>query len=166
MLSIALALAAASVAEQMAPAKQGLLQCQLPDVLFKTCFSLSTVHEVGPSTYMFEIELAMDAQVTARMKNQAFVRGSNVCDVINVDDARGATFTSGGRPVSAAKAAAYRSKLRGSFAVFSGKTVCTHIVPGEQGVEMVAAIIDGKRLPAADYPMKWVAPKDGWKVAP
>ena len=31
------------------------------------------------------------------------------------------------------------------------------------GMEVVLATIGGKRVPAADYPMKWVGPKDGWK---
>ena len=168
MLSIALILSAASVTEQMAPAKQGMLQCQMPDVLFKTCFSLSKVYQAGPSNWIFDTQMVVDLQspVIASIKDTASVRGSEVCNAASATEVSKFTFSLEGRPLPPAEAAKYRAKLRKYYAVLVGKMVCTQIVPNEQGMEMVQATIDGKRFPAGDYAKKWVSPKDGWTVAP
>lgn len=117
---------------------------------------------------MFETQMLVDAQssVTASMNNRVFVRGDEICEVMNPDDAADATIAIAGRPLPAVQAAKYRAKLRRNFAAFVGHTICTRIVANEQGLETVIGTIDGKRFPAADYPMKWVAPGEGWKVAP
>jgi hypothetical protein len=168
MLSIALVLAAASVTEQMAPAKQGMLQCQMPDVLFKTCFSLSKVYQTGPSTWMFDTQMLVDLQspVIASIKDTASVHGSEVCNAASANEVSKFTFSLEGRPLPPAEAANYRAKLGKAYAALTGKMICTEIVPNEHGMKMVQATIDGKRFPVGDYAMKWVSPKDGWTVAP
>lgn len=168
MIIIASLMATASVAEQMAPAKQGMLQCQLPDELFKTCFSLSKVYQTGPSTWTFDTQTAVDLQsnVIATIKDTAFVRELEVCKAANTIDISKFTFTRGGRPLSPSEVAHYRAKLGRTYGAFAGKTICTKIVPSEQNMELVQGTINGKRVPAMDYAMKWVSPKDGWKVAP
>jgi len=168
MISFAFALAAASVAEQLAPAKNGMLQCQMPNLESKTCFSLSKVRQSGPSTYAFDTEVLVDAAgpVTASMHSTVFVRGSEICEKMTGRDTAGATFASEGHPLSAAEAADYRTRLRGDFAGLVGHTVCTRNVPGDGGFETVVGTIDGRRVPEADYAMKWVALGEGWKVAP
>jgi hypothetical protein len=152
----------------MAPAKQGMLQCQMPDVLFKTCFSLSKVYQTGPSTWTIETQMVVDQQspAIASLKDTVFVRGTEVCKAANAIDVAKFTFSLEGRPIPSAEAAKYRSKLRQFYAAFGGKMICTQVVPSEQGMEMVEATIDGKRFPLGDYAMKWVSPKDGWTVAP
>ena len=168
MFSIVLALTAASVAQQMEPAQQGLAQCQMPNFDSKTCFSLSKVHQAGPSTYTFETEILVDAAgaVTALMHTNVFVRGSEVCETMNGREVANARFASEGHPLSAVEATEYRAKLRASFAAFSGHTICTRIASGAEDTETVVATIDGRRVPAADYEMKWVSLHDGWRVAP
>jgi len=168
MLSIALVLTAANVTEQMAPAKQGMLQCQMPDVLFKTCFSLSKVYQNGPSTWVFDTQMVVDLQssVIASIKDTVFVRGTEVCKAASAIDVSKFTFSLEGRSLPSAEAAKYREKLRRFYAAFGGKMICTEVVPNEQGMDMVHTTVDGKRFPAGDYAMKWVSPKDGWTVAP
>ena len=165
MLSFAIALAATSVAEQMAPAAQGMLQCQMPDVLFKTCLSLSKVRPTGPGVYTFESEIAVAPDVSAQLTSATFVRGSDVCDVIDMRDIATAKFTNEGHALPAAKAAAYRAGLSRKYAPLKGKTICTHIEHGDEGTETVVGTLNGKRVPFADYAMKWVGPDEGWKVA-
>ncbi len=168
MFSVAITLLAASVTEQMAPAAQGMFQCQMPDVLFKTCFSLSKVHQAGPSTWVFESEMLVDMQspVIASIKDAVSVRGSEVCKAANAADVSKFSFSLDGRPVSAAEAAKYRAKLKRYYGIFAGKMICTQVVHNDQDMELVQATIDGKRFKVGDYPMKWVNPDDGWKVAP
>jgi hypothetical protein len=100
MLSIALLLAGASVAEQMAPAKQGMVQCQMPDVLFKTCFSLSKVYQTGPSAWVFDTQMVVDLQspVIASAEDTVFVRGTEVCKAFNAIDVSKFIFSLEGRP--------------------------------------------------------------------
>jgi hypothetical protein len=161
-------MAAASVADQMAPARQGMMQCQMPDVLFKTCFSLSRIRQASPSTYIFETEMLVDetGPVTASMNSKVFVRGSELCEVMNPNEILEATITSQGHTLHAAQATKYRAKVRRTLAGFAGRTICTTIVAGDGEMQKVIGTVDGKRIPAADYAMKWVAPDDGWKVAP
>ena len=168
MITIAIGLFAASVAEQMAPAKQGMLQCQMPDVLFKTCASLSRVYQTGPSAWSFDGQMIVDPEspVTASFSDTAFVRGSEICKAANAVDVSKWTFTLEGRTLSTAEAARYRTKLQRLYGAFGNKLMCTEIVPNEQGMELVRATIGGKRFPIGDYAMKWVSPKDGWTVAP
>lgn len=168
MIALSFLLVAASVAEQMAPAKQGMLQCQMPNLESKTCFSLTTVRQTGPSTYSLKTDMLVDAAgpVIASIRSIVSVRGSEICQVMNPNELAGAEFTFDGRPLAGAEAADYGARLRGDFAGLAGHRVCTQIVPGEQGVVTVIGTLDGKRIPVGDYEMKWVTPGDGWKVAP
>jgi hypothetical protein len=168
MITFSLLLAAASVAEQLAPAQQGMLQCQMPNLDSKSCFSLSTVRQTGPSTYSFKTEILVDAAgpVIASIRSIVSVRGAEVCQIMKANETAGATFTFDGRPLSGAEAAEYREGLRTDFAGLAGHMVCTQIVADDQGLLTVIGTLDGKRIPAGDYELKWVRPEDGWKVAP
>ena len=168
MISVIVALAAASVAEQMAPARQGMLQCQMPDVLFKTCLSLSKVRQVGPGNYRFETEILLDPNgpVVMSERNTAAVQGNNVCEVVRLWEIDSWTVVIGGKAANAAQTAKFRVAMKRRFAPLTGQTICTAIVSNEQEMHKVIATIGGKRMPAFDYPMKWVAPDDGWKVGP
>ena len=167
MISIAFALAAAPVAEQMAPAKRGMLQCQMPDALFKTCASLSKVVEAGPSTYRIQTRMLLDPNgpVVATMNTTVTVQGTEICERMKLADLSAATLTSAGKPIPAASAARYLSVMRRGFAALDGKQVCTEIVADDQGTTKVLGRISGKRMPALDYDMIWVAAGDGWTVA-
>lgn len=167
MISIALALAAATVAEQMAPARQGMLQCQMPDALFKTCASLSKVVEAGPSAYRIETRMLLDpaGPVIATMHSTVKVQGAEICERMNLADLSEATLTSAGKSLPAANAARYLGVMRRGFAALEGKLVCTEIISDDQGTTKVLARIAGKRMPALDYDMIWVDPADGWTVA-
>jgi hypothetical protein len=167
MISLAFALAAASVADQMAPARKGMLQCQMPDALFKTCASLSKVVEAGPSTYRIETRMLVDptGPVVATIHSTVTVQGPEICERMELKDLADATFASAGKPIPAATAARYISVMRRAFAAVEGKQVCTQIAADDQGTTKVLARIGGKRVPALDYDMIWVDPADGWVVA-
>jgi hypothetical protein len=100
------------------------------------------------------------------MHTRVIVRGSEICETMTGEEPTSATFALDGRPLSAGDSAGHRAKLQSSFAVFAGHTICTQNIPGDGGTETVVGTLDGKRVPAGDYPMKWVAPNDGWRVAP
>jgi hypothetical protein len=151
----------------MAPAKQGLLQCQQPDELSRTCLSLSKVYQTGPSTWIYEMNTAINGIVLS-MKTETFERGAELCDVIDLNDLTAATYTEYGRPASASQVAEVKAIFRDQMRPFSGKTVCTRIVPGHEasGTDVMQATVNAKRFPAGDYAVKWVSPRDGWRVAP
>lgn len=167
MLSLALVFAA-SVAEQMAPAKQGMLQCQSPISSMKTCDSLSKVSQVGPDRYRFESEIMLDADgpVLATERNTTTVHGTKVCEPVRLAEINNWTFKVAGAPAGPAQVARFRAVLKQRLAPLSGQTLCTAIVPDEEGMYTVQAFMGGRRVEALDYSMKWVSPNDGWKVAP
>lgn len=167
MISLAIALAAASVAEQMAPAQKGMLQCQMPDMLFKTCASLTKVVVSGPEAYRVETSLLVNpvGPVVATVTSNLTVQGNAICDKNDPADIDAASVAIGGKPAPAAAAARHIATLRRTLATFSRKTVCTEIVAGEGGNLKVQGRVDGTRIPALDYDMIWVKPGEGWTVA-
>jgi hypothetical protein len=168
MLSIALVLAAASVTKQMAPAKQGMVQCHMPDVLFKTCTALTKVWQVGPDSFRFESEIAIDPDgpIVVTERNTVRVQGTQACETVRLSAIDSWPVKIAGAPASPAQAARVRAALKRKFAPLSGKVTCYAIVPNDQQMETVQTSIGGKRTPALDYAMKWVSPKDSWTVAP
>jgi len=166
-LSLAFILAAASVAEQMAPAQQGKLQCQMPDMLFKTCASLTKVVPSGPQAYRIETSLLVNPQgpVVATVHSNLSVQGEEICDKNDPADVAAATITVDGKAVSAAAAARHIASLQKSLATFSRKLVCTKIVAGDDDRMKVQGRVSGIRIPALDYDMIWVSPAEGWTVA-
>lgn len=166
MISLLIAFAGASVAEQMEPARHGQLQCGQPDELFKTCSSLSKVSQVGTGSVRFETKLLIDPNgpVVAVDHNTATIHGSQVCEVFRFSQIDRWTVTIGGRADNSARTEKYRAAAKRGIAPLVGQTVCTTIVPSEQGMHKVLATIGGKRAPAFDYAMKWVDPDDGWVV--
>jgi len=167
MISFAIALAAASVAEQMAPAQKGMLQCQMPDMLFKTCASLTKVVASGPEAYRIETSLLVNpvGPVVATVASSLTVQGNEICDKNDPADIDAATVAIGGKPAPAVAAARHIATLRRNLATFSRKTVCTEVVTGEGGTMKVQGRVNGIRIPALDYDMVWVNPADGWTVA-
>jgi len=167
MIGLALILAASSVAEQMAPAQQGKLQCQMPDMLFKTCASLTKVMPSGPGSYRLETSLLVNpvGPVVATIDSTVTVEGNEICDRNDPADISAAKVTVDGKAVAAVVAARHIATVRRSLASFSRKLVCTEIVAGDEGRMKVQGRVEGKRVPALDYDMIWVEPKDGWTVA-
>ena len=144
-----------------------MLQCQLPNPEARTCFSLSKIARASPSTYRFTTELLLDAAgpVTATMESIDSVQGTYICETMSAREAARAQIKSDGHPLSATDAARYRATLRAMIAPVSGHRICTQIVTSEDGSLAVIGTLDGKRIPAGDYEMKWVKPSDGWTVA-
>ena len=167
MLSLAFILATSSVTEQMAPARKGMLQCQMPDMLFKTCASLTKVVEGGPAAYRLETSLLVNPQgpVVATIHSNVSVQGEEICDTNDPADVAAATVTVDGKTPPPAVAARHIASLKKSLATFSRKLVCTRIVAGEENRMKVEGRVSGVRMPALDYDMIWVGPADGWTVA-
>jgi hypothetical protein len=167
MISFAIALAAAAVAEQMAPAQKGMLQCQMPDMLFKTCASLTKVVASGPEAYRLETSLLVNptGPVVATVTSNVAVQGNAICDKNDPADIDAAAVMIGGKPAPAAEAARHIATLKRTLATFARKTVCTEVVAGEGGTLKVQGRVNGTRIPLLDYDMIWVNPADGWTVA-
>ena len=168
MLSIALVLAAASAAEQLAPAKQGKIQCLAPIESTKTCDSLTKVTEVAPGRYTYDSESLLDADgpVIVSEHGTATVQGNRFCETVRVADANRLSFKVSGVPANAAQTARYRSLYRQKMALIAGQTLCSSIGPEEDGFHEVQAYLGTRAVPGLNYSMKWVGPNDGWKVAP
>lgn len=168
MFEFALLLAAASVSEQMAPARDGLEQCQMPDAVSKVCYSLSKIVQDGPSAYTFKTETVIDPamSIIGKLDERTFVDGTQLCEVMKADGGDTMAFSHEGRPLAPADAARYRAPLHQSYAALAGHKMCTEVVPNDESTVRVIATVDGKRVPTLDYLMKWVSRADGWRVAP
>ena len=167
MLSIALVFAASAV-EQLAPAKQGKIQCLAPIASTKTCDSLTKITEVAPGSYRYDAESLIDADgpVIAIERGMISVQGNRFCETVRLSDATRLNFKVDGVPASAAQAAQYRALYRQKIAPIAGQSFCSDIGPEEGGFHEVQAYLGARAVPGLNYAMKWVGPNDGWKVAP
>ena len=167
MLSIALVIAA-SVAQQMAPASQGKLQCLSPIESSKTCDSLSKISQVAPGRYRYEAELLYDADgpVLVTERGVVTIQGAKICETIRLPQIDTYTFKVGGVPATTAQTARYRAHFKKTFAPLAGQSLCSTITPEEDGLHAIESYVGGRRVPGLDYSMKWVSPNDGWKVGP
>lgn len=167
MLSIALVFTA-SVAEQLAPARQGKLQCLSPIASTKTCDSLSKITQVAPGRYAYEAEILLDADgpVIVVERGTITVQGSKSCETVRLAELSRLKFKVAGVPASATETARYRTQFKQKFAPLAGQVICSSIGPEEEGAHEVETYLDGRHVVGMDYSMMWVNPNEGWKVAP
>src|SRR5690606_11075275 len=166
-LALTLALAApapAQVADPLAPARAGRLQCHLPDAARRTCAGLAGYRFAADGTIVNWYEALADAEtmMIVRDEQPAVVRDGAVCS--RLSDFRHAVVTVGGEPAHPALDAVRRERLAARSAEL-GTESCGRCAP--QGDDWrVEAAIDGRRRPELDQTMIWVSPQDGYVVGP
>jgi hypothetical protein len=158
---------AASLDPPLAPAAAGQLQCYAPDLARKTCRSLATyaIGANGEIRNRAEVLISDEHPITMTTTTVVTIRNGTVCGVIAAADIAAATFNIGDAPADDAQAAQLRSTINSAFQKLFGRQVCTAYV--QNGATLIAeATIDGVRDPTLDQTVVWVAPSDGFRVAP
>jgi len=158
----------AELPDPIAPAASGQLQCYMPDKTRKTCASLAAYRANGNGGIenVATVLIAKNPAVTMETVSPVEIRMGQICGKIRLQDLDAAKFTMAGRPMDAQQAAAMRKQLQTAFQNAFDHEVCTAFV--NQGGTLVAkATIDGVPAPpAADQPVLWVSPSDGYMVSP
>lgn len=159
---------AATFDAPLQPASDGQMQCYSPDAARKTCQSLAA-YRLGAKGDIDNIAITLlsrDPAITMRTVSPVTVRAGQVCGLIRAEDLQGASFTINDQPADADQTAALRQKIGDAMKDVIGKEVCTAYVPAPGGGLTAKATIGGVPQPDADLPVVWVAPSDGYKVAP
>jgi hypothetical protein len=156
----------AAVANPLAPALAGQLECTKPDAQKKTCRSLTSYRRNGAGySNTAVILISPNGPVTIEITAPVTVKGDAACGTMRSADIDGATIRIGGRVLDAAEAAPIRTAIIGAMTPMIGKEICVSYQSTPAGL-IEQATIDGVREPKGDQPVKWVAPGEGYEVAP
>jgi hypothetical protein len=134
----------------------------------KTCATLAG-YRTNPNGGVDQdatVLIAKSPVVTMETVSPVEIKMGQMCGKLRKQDLDAAKFMLAGRPMDAQQAASIRTQLQTAFQNVFDHEVCTVYV--DQGGRLVAkATIDGMPAPpAADQPLIWVSPSDGYQVSP
>lgn len=163
---------AASEASPVAPmdplaAADGKVECYQPDDEKRTCRSIASYQRTNDQTYAnTAIVLVSSAgPVTLETVTPVAVKAGAVCGSIRADDIGAGKLRVAGRLLPEAEAAPVLSQIAESMAPLIDREICTSYEPSEAGLTAKATIA-GVYQADADQRVKWVAPDEGYVVAP
>lgn len=145
----------------------GMLQCHHPDTTKKTCRSIATYTERPDGMFNNTAIVLLASQPLVVMKSVApvSIESGAICGAVRRQDIDVAAISVEGVDLSNDKAAPIRAKIADSWAPIIDHRICTtYVVSGDSIV--AKASIDGVAHPAMDQEVIWVAPTDGYRVAP
>ena len=157
----------APVADPLAPARTGQVQCFMPDAAKKTCRTLAQyVFAPDGSIQNPAQEMISDNPVIImRGSSPVVVKGDTVCATFDARTIEEATFMVNGQLATLEVSSQIRMQLLMASRDRIGKEICTSYVQnGNQFVEQVK--IDGVAHPELSDKMIWVKPTDGYHVGP
>jgi hypothetical protein len=161
-----LAFSAAS-ADPLAEGFAGKQQCYRPNVEKKTCAALSgySLRHDGAIVNTADVLLSPNPQVVMRTISTVQFKDEAVCGPMRKEDIQVATILVNGAPLPEDKAVSARAQIIGAMKSMLGREVCTTYVP--DGDKLSAKVtVDGAAKPEYTQTVIWVAPEDGYRVAP
>ena len=163
----AAASAAPSFPDPLGPAAVGKVQCFSPDLARKVCAAINaySIRADGQIADSATVIVEKTPLVEVTTVTTAIVANGRVCSVMKKDDLLTTAFTVNGVAPSDTELAQLRGAIANGWAALVDHSVCVSFVPdGSQFVAHTA--FDGLPRPSLDQRVMWVAPQDGWKVAP
>lgn len=167
MLSIAIALLAAPVADPMAPARDGLVACSDPDIYFKSCTVMTRYTSDGAGAYTFSSQMVLDdaENVLMHVPGRVVIRGAALCERYSPRLVDQVHITVDGDDATAEELRVVRGNLKDVLRPFIGKEMCTTVTTVEDSDILSSYVtIDGKRSSEMETHFMWVDPADGWSV--
>lgn len=164
---LAAAAAQPASANPLAPALAGQLACHFPNDQAKTCRSIGSYKPLGGDRYSNTslVLLSPQGPVTLEVTSEASVRKDAVCATILRADLEKGQLKVADHVLTPAETAPVMEQIAQAMAPLFDKEVCSTFVPSDNGLT-VKSTLAGTPRPDFDQPMKWVAPGDGYKVAP
>ncbi|WP_332659838.1 hypothetical protein [Brevundimonas sp.] len=150
--------------DPLAPARGGRQECLEPDMELRTCTSLVR-YEFRPDGGVVahqELALQPGSGFVMRASIDMYERDGQVC--FDRDYFGDVSFTRGGRPVDQALSDYLLVEVDNALA---GDKYCSrYSAPRADGTILNTASVDGALRPDLDATVLWVAPGDGYRVAP
>ncbi|ATY31484.1 hypothetical protein [Sphingomonas psychrotolerans] len=154
-----------AVADPLAAAKAGKLQCANPNVEKKTCFSLTSYKVNSDGSFVTTTTVMVRPQpvVTMEVKSAGTIKDGALCAPILTSDFEAASLQVDGKPADPAMASPIRAQVVTSIAPLAGKMGCTREVP-EGAMSRAEVMLDGVARPELSQRLLWVKPGDGYKL--
>jgi predicted metalloprotease with PDZ domain len=155
----------AASSDPIADSNRGELRCYRPDVGKKTCQSIASLKRTGQQTYINTTLLPLGDVVTLEMHSPVTIRGNAVCGTLTRQDALAGTLRTRNQVIAPETAKPLLEHVAQAISPFFNKLLCTRYEPS--GADFIAKTsIDGVYRPDQDVIAKWIAPTDGYTVAP
>lgn len=151
--------------DPLADSNRGKVQCYRPDVEKKTCQSIGSYKRTGTRTYVSTALLPLGNDVTLETHSPVVIKGVAVCGSVTRQDVFAGILRARNLVIAAETAKPLLESVAQAFSPFFNKEICTTYEP--TGADFTAkASIDGVYQPDKDSIVKWIAPTDGYTVAP
>jgi hypothetical protein len=165
LLILATAAPAPQSADPLAPARAGKYQCVVPNQEKKTCLGTTSYKVTGDgyesTTQLF---LAPTPLVTMEIHTRGTVKNGALCETIKLADFQAGTVYLNGKPADDATANAVKSQMTAAVSALDGKSACSTLKPGADGLQMNEVAIDGATRDDLSQKFVWVSPKDGYTL--
>ena len=157
--------AAAALAGPLAPAAEGKLECDSPDVARKTCQGLIRYFVAENGTVMAEerVLLVSDKRIIMEATDPVVIRGEAACGVLSEASLDKVAITVEGEPAEERLAIDMRDFFKILVKDFFGKEVCTTYAPGPRG-SIATSRVEGVPEFDSKEEILWVAPDDGYSL--
>lgn len=155
------------LADPLAPARHGKVQCYEPDQARKTCRSIGSYTFESDGTIMNQAEALISPKQLVIMKTNApvVVRGDAECGTPRKEDLDRAEIDVDGQKLAEEQAAGARLQIEQAMASFIGKEICSTYAPQSNGTMLTSETLDGAPMQNHEVVL-WVDPNDGYKIAP
>lgn len=162
------AVAAAAYAPPLDPAASGQIQCYVPDTARKTCSSMAyyVARDDGSFDNRAIVLINKAPAVTLETTVHVAIKDGAVCGSLRAEDIAAGKVAVGGRTMTPDEASPVLTSISQALTPVIGHEICTMFVPDASGKLSAQASMDGQRQPGQDQPVLWVAPSDGYTVAP
>jgi hypothetical protein len=159
--------ALAQSGDVLAPARQGQVQCFVPNVAAKTCQSIGSYafNANGAIDNVSETLIMPAPLVVMRASAPVTVRNNAICGPLTAADIARATFTIDGRPATEQQTANIRAGLAQQLAPMFDVEMCVSVTAVDGGYR-ADSTVGGVARPDLAQPVLWVRPEEGYRVAP
>lgn len=166
MLTSLLLLAAASgpSADPLAPAREGKIQCILPNKEKKLCAGTTSYRIAPDGSYesTSKLLLAPTPLITMEVRTRGAIKDGKICEPVRIADFQAGTVYVNGAAADDATAGAVRGNLASAVAALDGKTACSAIKPADGGLLLNELAIDGAVRTDLSQKFIWVDAKEGY----
>lgn len=152
-------------ADPVAPARAGKYQCVVPNQEKKTCLGTTSYKITGDSyestTQLF---LAPTPLVTMELHTKGMLKNGALCETIKLADFQAGTVYLNGKPADDATSNAVKSQMTAAVSALDGKSACSTIKPGADGLLLNEVAIDGTTRDDLSQKFIWVGKADGYQL--
>ncbi len=154
------------LSDPVAPARSGAMQCYMPNPTAHTCSALAEYRfgQNGEITNPAAVMVQSAPLIVMHSTSRVVIRDHKICGRVLASDVDEATFEVNGAPASADATARLRQAVRQNTAGLG--EVCSLYTSDGAGGFTVSVEVDGVAHPEMAEHIIWVAPADGYRVAP